>query len=304
MRVIFDSLSSIFGYVLWFFFDAVGNYGLAIVLFALVTNIIMFPFAIKRQKSMAGNARLALKQQELKKKYEKNPKKYNEEVAKLYEMEGINPMNGCFATMVVPLILWTGIFGAVTRPLKNTLHIPADKAASVVTTFYENTDEENKTPGQYSELQIVRNFSKIKDKLTMLNQEEINDIEKYSKGFNLFGVNLLKTPKNCEFKEFLWLIPVLCFITSIASMYISQKMMGTQDTMQGCNKVLMYAPMLFMAYMAYTVPGAVGLYWVINPLIGVIQNMILNKFYNIYTINAHDEATRAALLFEKEKSMK
>ena len=152
MGFLFDLLSSVFGYVLWFFFDAVSNYGLAITLFALVVNVLMFPLAIKRQKSMAGNARMAVKQQELKKKYEKNPKKYNEEVAKLYESEGINPMSGCFATMVVPLILWTGIFGAVTKPLQNTLHIDANKVSSVVSTFYENTEEECRPQKNYEQL--------------------------------------------------------------------------------------------------------------------------------------------------------
>ncbi len=304
MGFLFDSLSSMFGYVLWFFFDAVSNYGLAITFFALVVNIIMFPLAIKRQKSMAGNARLAVKQQELRKKYEKNPKKYNEEVAKLYESEGINPMSGCFATMVVPLILWTGIFGAVTKPLQNTLHIDANKVSCAVSTLYENNQGENKIPKNYEQLQIVRNFNEIKDKLTMFDKEEMSDIEEYSNGFNFLGINLLKTPKDSEFKDFLWVIPLLCFVSSAAAMFISQKMMGMQNTMQGCNKVLPYGMLLFTAYIAYTIPGAVGLYWVINSLFGAVQNIVLNKFYNVYTINAHDEAARAALLFEKESKMK
>ena len=61
--------------------------------------------------------------------------------------------------------------------------------------------------------------------------------------------------------------------------------------------------LLFTAYIAYTIPGAVGLYWVINSAIGAVQNIVLNKFYNTYTINAHDEAARAALLFEKESKI-
>ena len=303
MGAIFDFLSSVFGYVLWFFFDVVSNYGLAITLFALVVNIIMFPLAIKRQKSMASNARLAAKQKELKKKYEKNPKKYNEEIAKLYESEGINPMSGCFATMVVPLILWTGIFGAVTKPLQNTLHIAPDKVSSAVSTYYENSGDENRTPGRYDQLQLVRNFDKIKDKLTMLDQKELESVEEYSHGFDLCGINLLKTPKDSEFSELLWLIPLLCFVASALAMYISQKMMGMQDSMQGCNKFLPYSMLLFTAYIAYTMPGAVGLYWVINSIFGIGQNIVLNKFYNNYTISAHDEAARAALLFEQESKI-
>ncbi len=304
MGVLFDFLSNTFGYVLWFFFDMFSSYGLAIILFTLVINILMFPLAIKRQKNMASNAKFAVKQQELRKKYEKNPRKYNEEVAKLYESEGANPMSGCFATMVLPAIFWMAIFGAVTKPLQNTLHINIDKVSSAVSTFYENTEEETRSSRNYDQLQLVRNFDKVKDKLTMLDKEELDDIEEYSSGFNFLGINLLKTPKDSDFSEFLWLIPLLCFISSAAAMYISGKASGMQNTMQGCNKILPYGAFLFTTYIAYTIPGAVGIYWVINSLFGVAQNVILNKFYNVYTVNAHDEAARAAFLFEKESKIK
>ena len=71
MGFLFDALSSIFGYVLWFFFDAVSNYAVAITIFVVVFNILMFPLAIKRQKSMAKNAKIGIKQQGIRKKYEK-----------------------------------------------------------------------------------------------------------------------------------------------------------------------------------------------------------------------------------------
>ena len=137
----------------------------------------MFPLAIKRQKSMASSAKFAVKQQELRKKYEKNPRKYNEEVAKLYESEGANPMSGCFATMVLPAIFWMAIFGAVTKPLQNTLHIDQDKVSAVVSTFYENTQDKSRISKNYDQLQVVRNFDKVKDKLTMLSKEELGDVE-------------------------------------------------------------------------------------------------------------------------------
>ena len=127
MFAIFDFLGSIFGYVLWFFFDAVSNYTVAVILFTVLINLLMFPLAIKRQKNTAGNIRLTEKQNELRKRYEKDQKRYNEELAKLYEREGRSPMSGCLTTMLLPMILWFGILGVINRPLKNTLHIPDEK---------------------------------------------------------------------------------------------------------------------------------------------------------------------------------
>ena len=71
MGFIFDFLGSMFGYLIWFFFDAVSNYALAITIFVIIVNIFLFPTAIHRQKSMSRNAYVSAKQAELKKKYEK-----------------------------------------------------------------------------------------------------------------------------------------------------------------------------------------------------------------------------------------
>ena len=74
MGFIVDILGSIFGYILWFFFDLVSNYSIAITLFTVVISVIMLPIAIKRQKQMALNSRINVKQQELKRDMRKTLK--------------------------------------------------------------------------------------------------------------------------------------------------------------------------------------------------------------------------------------
>lgn len=303
MGFIFDFLGNIFGYILWFFFDAVSNYAVAITLFAIFINLLMLPIAVKRQKNMALNARINAKDQELKKKYEKNPKKYNEERALLYEKEGVDPMAGCFSTMVLPLLLWSGIFGAITKPLQNTLHIAQEKVSQAISILPNIPELEGKINSGYEQLQLVRHFETVKDRLTMFNAAEFADVEEYSYGFNFFGINLLNRPNASSFSEMLWIVPLLCLISSLFAIYVNQKMMGTQTQIQGCAKFLPYGTTLFTTYLAYTVPGAVGLYWFINALIGVLQSLWLNKYYNTYTINAKNEAARLALLEIQEESV-
>ena len=167
MGVIFDFLGSVFGYVIWFFFDAVSNYALAITVFTLIVNAILFPIVVKRQRSMSQNAYVSEKQAELKKKYEKNPKKYNEEVAKLYEQEGFNPLSGCLP-MFIPLLLLSGIIGAINKPLQNTLHIPQEKIVQAVEVLPTVPELEGKVSKGYEELQVIKYFPEVKDKLTMM----------------------------------------------------------------------------------------------------------------------------------------
>ena len=84
MDAIFNFFGSILGYILWFFYYIVGNYGVAIILFTILFKVILFPLSVKQQKSMAVTSRIAEKQKELSKKYANDKRKYQEEVQKLY----------------------------------------------------------------------------------------------------------------------------------------------------------------------------------------------------------------------------
>ena len=80
MDAIFNFFGSILGYILWFFYYIVGNYGVAIILFTILFKVILFPLSVKQQKSMAVTSRIAEKQKELSKKYANDKRKYQEEV--------------------------------------------------------------------------------------------------------------------------------------------------------------------------------------------------------------------------------
>lgn len=95
MANIFGFFGSILGYVLWAAFYFLKDFGLSIVVFTIVIRLILFPFTVKQQKSMAGTMRLQRKQKELQEKYANNKVKLQEEMNKLYEKEGVKPMGGC-----------------------------------------------------------------------------------------------------------------------------------------------------------------------------------------------------------------
>jgi len=114
--------------------------------------------------------------------------KYNEELQKLYEKEGVNPGGGCLTTLL-PFPIMLGIYYSVIYPLSNTLHIAKD-------TISQATEFVSKIPGiastnQYVELEIVKNFDALKDHLTMFSADDVQKIEFFGKGFKCFGLDLL-----------------------------------------------------------------------------------------------------------------
>ena len=57
----FQFFANIFGYLLNFINNFVGNYGLAIILFTVLIKIIMLPLSIKQQRTMKKSTELTKK---------------------------------------------------------------------------------------------------------------------------------------------------------------------------------------------------------------------------------------------------
>ena len=293
---IFNVFGSILGYLLWFLYTIFRNYGVAIILFTIVLKIALFPTSLKQQKSMASQAKLSEKQKELQKKYANNRQKYNEELQKLYEKEGVSPTSGCLTTFL-PFPIMLGIYYSVIMPLSNTLHI-ASETVQKATDYISKIPGMTSTGGIYSELQIIRNFSAVRENLTMFSQADLAKIEDFSKGFKFLGLDLLTTPQGAAFSTMLWLIPVLSFVTSVAfQVYtmIYQKKTTGQNPM-GCMLVITCVFPLLSLWWAYTMPAAVGFYWIISSLTSWAQSVITNKYFSAAQMTAKAEAQRAVTL--------
>jgi YidC/Oxa1 family membrane protein insertase len=102
----------------------VGNYGVAILLVTLLIRILLFPLMHKSYASMKKMQKLAPKMNAIRDKYKKSKtdaaqrQKMNEELMKLYQAEGYNPMSGCF-----PILLQLPILVAFYNVLSRTIEL-------------------------------------------------------------------------------------------------------------------------------------------------------------------------------------
>lgn len=304
MNSIFGFFGSILGYLLWFLYTIFRNYGVAIILFTIILKLVMFPMSLKQQKSMASQSKLAAKQKELQKKYGTNKQKYNEELMKLYEKEGVNPSSGCLTTLI-PFPIMLGIYYSVIMPLSNTLHIASD-TIKLATEYISKIPGVVSTAGAgYTELEIIRNFDALKGNLTMFSPADLDKIEFFSKGFHFAGLDLLATPKGADLLSFLWIIPVLSLVSSFAyQFYMSRAQGATTQGQPGCMKVMMYVFPLISVYWAYIMPAAVGFYWVISSVTSFGQSIITNKYFSVNHMTAMTEAQRAVTLELAEASVR
>ena len=299
MMVVFNFFGSILGYLLWFLYNIFHNYGVAIIFFTIIIKAVLFPFSVKSQRSMAGQSKLSEKQKELQKRYGDNKQKYNEELMKLYEKEGVSPSSGCLTTLL-PLPIMLGIYYSVIMPLSNTLHIASDRI-ELAKDFIERIPgmvSSASSGGFYAEMDIIRNFDALKEHLTMFTQADLDKIESFTKGFHFLGLDLLSTPQGSGFFTFLWVIPLLSLVTSFGyNFYMSHTQKNTMNQAQpGCMKAMMYVFPLISVYWAWIMPTAVGLYWVISSVTSFGQSFLTNKYFSVNHMIARSEAQRAVTL--------
>ena len=104
MRPIFNLLN-------WLF-NALGNFGLAIIALTIIVRIILFPIADKQFRSMAGMRKVQPKMKALQERYKDDKPKLQQEMLNLYKEEKINPAAGC-----LPILLQIPIFYALYKVL-------------------------------------------------------------------------------------------------------------------------------------------------------------------------------------------
>ena len=117
MNLISTIIGTPLGWVMWLCYTVVRNYGVALILFTLITRLLMFPLSVKQQKSSVKMAAFGPKMRARQTKYANNKEKLSEEMTKLYQEEGYNPMSSCLPLLIQLPILY-GLIDVIYNPLK------------------------------------------------------------------------------------------------------------------------------------------------------------------------------------------
>lgn len=279
MNWLYDVLGIPFGFVLKLIYDVVSNYGIALILFTLLSRLLMLPSSISQQKATAKTQRLQSKLRKIQQKYAGDQRKIQEETQALYAREGQNPMSaGCGPTLLSFIILF-GIIGAVYSPLKHIIGIDEsviDKLTPVVTSLLDK-----KTVGRQIELFIVSNMDRYSSLYAALAGTELcQGIGNFN--FEFLGLNLGIAPQDAESKIY-WIIPILSGLSSFASSFIMQQRQKknnpqmAKNPMMGC---MTFGMPLFSLYIAFQFPVGIGIYWTASNIFALVQTLVLSYTHN------------------------
>jgi len=294
-----------FGWVLLWLNNLVGNYGVAIFLFALLVKLIMLPFQFKSKKSMMRMSGLSDRVKELQKKHEGNQQRMQMEINKLYKEEKVSPMSGCLWTLI-PFPILIALYRAIREPLTIMMGVPKELLAeggSILEKLNEMGFVSSANQA-YVQLDQSRFISANFDAFSGLSEKLVNI------NYNFLGINLGDMPKLMFWTRegFTWsdpavwlpalglfLVPVISALFSWLSMKLSQKLnpntaaAGNNQqaaTMKSMNLVM---PLMSL-YICFIMPAALGIYWIYQSILGVVQELVFNKHFG--KIMAREQAER------------
>jgi len=90
-----------------FLHSFIPNYGVVLIIFAILVKLIVFPLTRKSYTSMREMQKIQPMITELKEKYSKDPQRLNKETMKLYKEHGVNPLSGCLPMLLQMPLLWS-----------------------------------------------------------------------------------------------------------------------------------------------------------------------------------------------------
>ena len=268
-----------FAKLLLLFYSMTNSYGIALLLFALVVRIVLFPLFLKGRKSMMAMSGLADQQKFIQQKYGRDRERYSIELQKLYEKEGVKPSGGCLWSML-PLAVLIPLYGIVRKPLTNLLGMTEDQFNAVSNLLYgEVLDINTAQLGMAQD--VFTNYDRIVTSIPELAGMPQVD-------FTFLGMNLADTPhlmfwqqENVLLAFGLWLIPVISAALSVFSMILNNKINAyvtgsEKKSNDPTQRSMMIMMPLMSLWICFTLPAALGLYWIYSSL-----SAMLSEFANI-----------------------
>ncbi len=313
-----------FGWLLGQLYDLVGNYGLAMILFAVLVQAVLLPITAKSKKGMMKMSRMQPRIQELQRKYANDPTKQQEEIRKLQQEEGGMGCGGCLWSLV-PMLILIPLYSVIREPLIYLLGQSADEAKLIISTIKEAA------PGLFSGNryydQIVA-AQAIPDFVTELKAAGITGDVLQGIDFSFFGLNLGLVPEWKIFGDaWVWdwahiglaLFPIISGGSQVLQTMISRKMNDSVITNEKgladkeaadksqtaqTTKMMMFMMPLMSVFIGFGVPAALSLYWLIGGIARTVEDIFLTKHYRkIY--DAEDaERLQKALALEAEEAEK
>ncbi len=292
-----------FGWLLSFLYDLTNNYGVALIIFAALVQIILLPISAKSKKSTMKMSRIQPKIQKIQEKYADDKQKQNEAIQQLQKEEGATMGCGGCLWSLVPLLILIPLLQIIRQPIVYLLGETPEVAQQIVKIIQEANPALFTGNTYYSEVVaaqwIPQYAEQIKAALPELSANTLAGIN-----FSFLKLDLGAMPQFNIFNSAVWawdwahiglfLIPVVSAGQQVLSMFVSQRANNSVITDENgmedketakksqsnqSSKVMMWMMPAMSLWIGFTVPAGLSIYWFVGGVLRMIEDIILTKHY-------------------------
>ena len=312
-NAIIEPIASLLGKVLDVLFVGInaiglGNIAIAIILFTLLVKLLMLPLTAKQSKMMKLNSIIGPEVRAIQNKY-KDKKgdqnamlKMQEETKAVYAKYGTSQMGGCVQMLIqFPIILalyrvfqripmyvtsLKALFINILGDGGNGIMNAADYSDFMSNTFNTGTLARVDWSNVNDAVVAMNSFTTeqwnlLKEHFTSYASVIADNQAKITEMNTFLGINVSQVPTLAL--NIAILIPILSGVTQYISVRVSQGK-SNQDDSDNPAAASMKMMNIFMpimsAFIAFSVPAGLGLYWIATAVIQTIIQICINRYYD------------------------
>ncbi len=307
MQRLYEWLGIPFGFVIAIFYGFTGNYLLSLFCLTLVIRLCLLPAAVKQQKGVALQARLQPKLRRIRKKYEGNQRKIQEETQALYQREGTTGMTAGCLPMVIQLPIMLGLFQVNYHPFSMVLRLP-DAVVTALEAAVKPLLEGAAAKAEYRmELYALEHFNEIDhSSISGLTADMVERIHAFVEGYTLFGLDLSHTPSISSPDRY-WAIPIISGLLALGmSLYsfLRQKKNNPEMASNASMGCMMFFTPVMQVWFAFILPCNVGVYTIFSSILSFVQMVALNHIYSPKKVIAREMVKETVYRRSREANVK
>ncbi len=312
-NAIIEPIASLLGKVLDVLFVGInaiglGNIAIAIILFTLLVKLLMLPLTAKQSKMMKLNSIIGPEVRAIQNKY-KDKKgdqnamlKMQEETKAVYAKYGTSQMGGCVQMLIqfpillalyrvfqrIPMYVTSlkALFINILGDGGNGIMSAADYSDFMSNTFNTGTLAKVDWSNVNDAVVAMNSFTTeqwnlLKEHFTSYASVIADNQAKITEMNTFLGINVSQVPTLAL--NIAILIPILSGVTQYISVRVSQGK-SNQDDSDNPAAASMKMMNIFMpimsAFIAFSVPAGLGLYWIATAVIQTIIQLCINRYYD------------------------
>ena len=263
------------GAVMRFCNHVFSNYGLAIILFTLISKVILMPLSVWLQKNSIKMVKMQPDINMIKVNYFGDSERIDEEQAKLFKKEKYNPLLSTIP-LIIQIVLLMGVIEVIYHPFDFLFFAPDEVINGIVNLTAQLTGANiQESSIQLTAIDAIKNPEFI-DAFLALGPQYAEAISQAANlDMNFLGISVGWIPSVVG--SVVIIVPVIAGLSAWYLCYVQNKDNVLQAEQNNWNKYGMMAFSVGLSlYLGWFVPVGVAVYWICSNLFAVLTLWFLN----------------------------